>query len=84
MNQRVLSANHGNSEHCTTAYVVSKQGAILMFKSLPIAHPIDLIMVWAVNHPDYSVYSVWPSVFRPIWQDRNKASDGTGIRDDTL
>lgn len=62
-NVRELAVSLGDSAHCTSAYVISKQGAIQMFKSMPIAHPIDQQMCagWGgMHHPDFSSYGVWP------------------------
>ena len=40
----------GNNKFCTGAYAISKQGAILLFKMLPLSHPIDHMMIswWGV------------------------------------
>ncbi|KAJ3317143.1 hypothetical protein HDV06_001968 [Boothiomyces sp. JEL0866] len=86
-----ISPNLGDPRHCTSAYIMSKQGAILMFKSLPIAMPIDYQMSGympfaegmthqgRIDHPNLSIYSLWPAVFEPS-VDVNEKSD-TGIRD---
>jgi hypothetical protein len=52
-----------------------------MFKSLPIAHPIDQQMVgedWGgLHHPDFTSYGVWPAVFIP--SDNVNAASSTGM-----
>ncbi|KAJ3273926.1 hypothetical protein HDV01_003757 [Terramyces sp. JEL0728] len=86
-----ITANMGDPRHCTSAYMMSKQGAILMFKSLPVAMPIDYQMsgympfsakmthAGRIDHPNLSVYSVWPAIFKPSLEINDKSS--TGIRD---
>lgn len=49
-----------------------------MFKSLPITHPLDLIIELAISNPDFSVYSPSTSVFRP--SDEINLKSSTGIR----
>ncbi|KAJ3307861.1 hypothetical protein HDV04_002447, partial [Boothiomyces sp. JEL0838] len=85
-----ISSNLGDPRHCTSAYLISKQGAILMFKSLPIAMPIDYQMSGfmpfgknmthqgRIEHPNLSVHSLWPAIFEPS-VDINEMSN-TGIR----
>ncbi|KAJ3310229.1 hypothetical protein HDV04_005168 [Boothiomyces sp. JEL0838] len=82
--KRVIRPNLGDNRHCTTSYIVSKQGAILMFKSLPLIDPIDFQIAgyipWnphsgAIKHPDLSSYSVWPAIYEP-----NPELDASGIR----
>ncbi|KAJ3268093.1 hypothetical protein HDV01_003477 [Terramyces sp. JEL0728] len=72
--KRVITANLGDNRHCTTSYIVSKQGAILMFKSLPLHDPIDFQITGLIphnthsgpiKHPDFSTYSIWPAIFEP-------------------
>ncbi|KAI8908567.1 hypothetical protein EDD86DRAFT_19547 [Gorgonomyces haynaldii] len=71
-----------NHEHCTTSYLISKQGALLMFKSLPFKGPIDLQMVGGgrggMFHPDFSAYSIWPPFYLPSLEINSKSD--TGIR----
>lgn len=72
--------SNGDADHCTNAYAVSRQGAILLFKSLPIQHPIDHLMCGGfggMHHPDFSSYGVWPSLFAP---NPDLATQSTGIR----
>ena len=80
LNHRKLYPSIGKTDHCTGAYIISKQGAILMFKSLPLITPIDFQMNdnTGMEHPDFNVYGVWPPLFIPsvgVNRDHN-----TGIR----
>ncbi|KAJ3314087.1 hypothetical protein HDV04_001118 [Boothiomyces sp. JEL0838] len=85
---RQLYAHLGDWKHCTSSYIISKTGAILMFKSLPLSFAIDLQMMGArieggeehggIENPDHSIYGVWPSIFVAS-EDINKQSY-TGIR----
>ncbi len=80
--KRKMTPNLGDADHCTAAYAISKQGAILMFKSLPVSHPIDHLMVsgWGgMHHPDFATYSVWPSLIKPSHEVNERSK--TGIRD---
>ncbi|KAJ3323569.1 hypothetical protein HDV06_001593 [Boothiomyces sp. JEL0866] len=85
---RQLYAHLGDWRHCTSSYVISKTGAILMFKSLPLSFAIDLQMMGArieggedhgaIENPDHSMYGVWPAIFVAS-EDINMQSY-TGIR----
>ncbi|KAJ3317142.1 hypothetical protein HDV06_001967 [Boothiomyces sp. JEL0866] len=86
-----ITSNLGDPRHCTSAYIISKQGAILLFKSLPMAMPIDYQMsgympfsknrtdYGRIEHPDLSILSLWPALFEPS-VDINEMSN-TGIRE---
>ena len=63
--RRGIQVSLGKNTYCTAAYVISRQGAILLFKSLPISHPIDWQMVSALRAPDYSVYGLTSPLFLP-------------------
>ncbi|KAJ3256074.1 hypothetical protein HK103_005757 [Boothiomyces macroporosus] len=80
-----LFPNFGDFRHCTTAYIISKLGSLLMFKTLPIIYAIDYQICYgpmksnydgAVENPDFSVYSVWPALIKPA-----ETLSGSGIRD---
>ncbi|KAJ3325457.1 hypothetical protein HDV06_004316 [Boothiomyces sp. JEL0866] len=80
-----LYPNFGDFRHCTTAYIVSKLGSLLMFKTLPIIYAIDYQICYgpmksnydgAVESPDFSVYSIWPALIKPA-----ESLSSSGIRD---
>ncbi|KAJ3252188.1 hypothetical protein HK103_001799 [Boothiomyces macroporosus] len=84
---RQIVANLGDWRHCTSAFVASKTGALILFKAMPLSSPIDhqMMAAWidgrehgSVRNPDYSVYGVWPTVFVASEEVNEKSS--TGIR----
>jgi hypothetical protein len=61
---------------------VSKTGALLLFKNLPITHPVDLIIELAITNPDFTVYYPTVSIFRPSLTINEQSK--TGIRPEVI
>ena len=56
-----------STNRCAGTFAISRQGAILFYRSLPFRMPIDWQMDGSIgiSHPDYRIYNVVPQFFEP-------------------